>query len=64
MFLKSLMFESQTNAGGYYQVQSSIDQRFLKMSHNRQLTCISQVTSISVSTCWERLSRRAVRAAR
>jgi hypothetical protein len=30
------MYESQTNAGGWYQVQSSIDQRFLKMSQIRQ----------------------------
>jgi hypothetical protein len=63
MFLKSFMYESQTNAGGYYQVLSSIDQRFLKMSQIRYLTCISQVTSINVSTWLGRLSR-AVRVAR
>jgi hypothetical protein len=64
MFLRSFMYESQTNAGGYYQVQSSIDQWFLKMSQIHQLTCISQVTSINVSTCLGRLSRGAVRVAR
>jgi hypothetical protein len=36
MFLKSFMYESQTNAGGWYQVQSSIGQRFLKMRQIRQ----------------------------
>jgi hypothetical protein len=64
MFLKSFMYESQTNAGGYYQVQSGIDQRFLKASQIRQLTCIQQVNSVNVPSCLGRLSRRAVRVAR